>query len=118
MGQAKNRGSLQDRINQSKERGLHTQDVATSGREELYRLEHKLPADARFYGYGIMIGMQGFVGRLIRSKSGSIVEFATEPKDTLMFETFEEAEEISRELSDSARVGAFFEVDGRVTFLS
>lgn len=113
MGQAKNRGSLQDRIDQA--RGRDAADVGEVVSVEDVIKRHDLPSGSVFVGYVIHFDEKQFVRTLLRTPSKSVAQTTNNSEEALMFEDYHEAVTISRELPGATGVASLFDCGNRVT---
>ena len=100
MGQAKNRGSLEERVAQAQ--GL-VQRTLDDIRQEL-----ELPADAKFLGYGIHLqDRDEFLGFINDRPSLTQKAWTKNPVDAVTYGKFADAFADSKRCPDSIVVGIF-----------
>lgn len=100
MGQAKNRGTREQRIAESlglKERSL--EDI---------KKEYGLPATAEFLGYGVHLPKPDEFLAMFEETAGATKKaWAKDPQAALPFDNFADAYETSRKCRDSIVIGMF-----------
>lgn len=100
MGQAKNRGTKEQRIAEAREKQMKSLDISQKPMEEIYQ-EFDLPEDSDFLGYVInIVESDEYLASFSDSVDERRISYAKSPELGLRFEDFHEALDVGKKVAE------------------